>query len=139
MSILWRRRLRVISFLGAYLGIYAFLTVFGRYETVAWSPRGSNLYRWGPLGFVKEVHEWRQPLLCIFLPVWEADRFLWHTPDLAESGRYPISRIACSLGGPLTPQSDTKFLFKFLFCAVGVLGGVRLVSYAQNGKTRGPD
>ena len=89
--LLKRKRLTVASVFLAYFGIYVVLTVFGRYEPAVWDIGGPKWYQWAPLGFVKE-RRWRMPMLYIFLPFWEVDRFFWHSRDLADSGLYPINR-----------------------------------------------
>jgi len=40
-------------------------------------------------------------MFYIFFPLCQADRFLWHTTDLADSGRYPIN-----LAGELHDAED---------------------------------
>ena len=83
----------MLSGVALYCGTYLVLSLLGQYEPAVWGLTGPKWYHWAPAGFVSDMR-WRMPFLYGFLPLWEADRFLWHTADRAFSGRYPINLIA---------------------------------------------
>lgn len=98
----------LMAFSGAYCAIYLVLTLQGRYEPAAWGLHGPKWYQWAPWGFVREMR-WRETLVLVFLPLWEADRFLWHTSELAYSGRYPANLIGDDASSePDGPASGTQ-------------------------------
>ena len=72
-----------------YAATYVALPFSGRYEPSVWGLMGRKEYNWAPFGFVNEDTRWRMPMIYIFLPFLEADRFFWHTSDLVDSGKYP--------------------------------------------------
>ena len=98
-----RIRIAALALLAVYVGTYCLLTRYGRYEAGDWGINGPKSYQWAPWGFVDKMGDtpphpnrypyphWKTPPLLVFLPLWEADRFLWHTRDLATSGRYPAN------------------------------------------------
>jgi hypothetical protein len=76
-----------------YVSAYVVLSVSGRYEPAAIGLNGVKCYSWAPRGFHTNL-TWRRKSLIFFAPLYCADRWLWHTDDASESGRYPITYVA---------------------------------------------
>ena len=94
---------RVAAFLGLVVGLYMLsyivLSPFGKYAVSGWHLIGQHGpwpmdYHWAPPGFYDPVTgEWRQSLVYLYLPLWTADGWFWHTrnfhPELSHSPAYP--------------------------------------------------
>jgi len=70
-----------------YIGTYALLSKFGRYEASSLKFDEVDWYQWAPAGFVHNYRR-RDGLFYVFLPLYLADRAFWHTDDDAWRGRY---------------------------------------------------
>ena len=79
--------------LAAYIAVYLVLSLGGRYEPGTFGLNGVKVYSWAPCGFYAEL-TWRHEPEIFFLPLYLIDTHLWHTPDAAYSGRYPITEVA---------------------------------------------
>lgn len=75
-----------------YTGIYLYLSLRGRYEPSVLSSKGV-WYEWAPSGFVEDFR-WNKSWIIAFLPLYQLDRHLWHTGELAYVGIYPVNRAS---------------------------------------------
>jgi hypothetical protein len=76
----------------AYVAGYLFLSLDGRYEPAAIGLNGVKQYQWAPCGFVQEFR-WNRTAMIAFYPLFMLDRFFWHTPDEADTGRYLVNEV----------------------------------------------
>jgi hypothetical protein len=83
-----------------YAGSYVVLSLRGRYEPFAFNLDGVSRYRWAPKGFVYDLR-WNQPAINAYVPLYMLDNLLWHTPDEAWDGHYPINKVPVERIGEL--------------------------------------
>jgi hypothetical protein len=76
-----------------YMWTYAVLSINGRYEPAAIGLRGVKWYAWAPCGFYDQDCGWNRSMMTFFVPLMFVDTRLWHTPDDALSGKYPITEV----------------------------------------------
>jgi hypothetical protein len=76
-----------------YAGSYLLLSLNGRYEPGSAGPTEIKSYTWAPKGFVENFNA-TAFLPAFYLPLWACDCRFWHTMDKAESGTYPIHKVA---------------------------------------------
>jgi hypothetical protein len=72
-----------------YVCSYAALSAWGTYEPAAIGLNGVKWYRWAPAGFVKD-YRLRRGFYYAYMPLYLADRWLWHEDDEVYSGKYPF-------------------------------------------------
>ena len=116
-----KRSRKILGFGGALLAahtlVYLVLSLNGRYEPMGWGLSGVKDYQWAPVGFVKDF-KWRMPMIWIFLPDWEVDRFFWHTEDRMYDGKLPANRIAEQADAP-NPANALRFAIGHHWRGVG--------------------
>lgn len=100
MKLLIKRRplkiaLRVAAgFLVIYTATYLWLSLRGRYEPAAFGAHNRvKWYEWAPLGFA-DHSGWNNSRAMVFLPLYQIDRYFWHTCDRAHGRIYPINQIS---------------------------------------------
>lgn len=87
-------------FVGLYLASYLVRSSSGKYAVLTWHLVGQHgpwpmTYHWAPAGFYDPATgEWRQRLIRLYLPLWKADDWFWHTdgwhPELSHSPVHPV-------------------------------------------------
>ena len=82
----------LILTLSLYAGSYVRRSSRGRYEPAAIGLNGVKWYEWAPEGFVTD-YRWDASMKRIYWPLWHLDRRIWHTPDMAEGGKYPVNEV----------------------------------------------
>jgi hypothetical protein len=75
-----------------YIGVYALLSLNGRYEPAVVGLDHVKWYGWAPQGFVQES-QWNRSLMWIFLPLYYLDTHFWHKGEHSDSGKYPINEV----------------------------------------------
>jgi hypothetical protein len=90
--------LSLVTLLMIYVGIYAVLTINGRYEPEAMGASGVKWYGWWPRGFMKYEDSRRLRLtgkrvwmMNLYLPLLWCDREYWHRMGGESSGKYPVN------------------------------------------------
>jgi len=80
------------SLLCIYVGVYAILSLEGRYEPAAWGLDHVKWYAWAPRGFVQDF-QWSRPLMLTFAPLYYLDTRFWHKEEDSHSGKYPVNDV----------------------------------------------
>jgi len=72
----------ILCVIVAYMLIYMFLSLGGRYEPSTVEYNGSVGYTWAPFGFYEKSHggRWNIPLIYTFYPLWYLDIEWVHKP-----------------------------------------------------------
>ena len=83
----------VLALVIPYVSTYIALSVNGRYEPASIGLAGVKSYAWAPYGCYDQDHGWSASMQRLFLPLMFVDARLWHTPDKALSGEYPVTKV----------------------------------------------
>jgi len=89
----WGISIALLIVLGFYVGSYVRRSSRGGYEPAVIGLNGVKWYDWAPEGFVTD-YRWNASMKRIYWPLWYLDRRIWHTPDMADSGEYPVNEVA---------------------------------------------